>query len=214
MPLITIIKDYSNGTPLTEAQLDTRRTSTHTAFNTDKFDEDNFQDGCISTALLASSSVTADKIETDAITTTAFNDASVTRAKRSSVGQQTSGSSLETTFSVTLTTNGRPVEMELVSNSSSSQGVVSCRTRIGAINSTTGEWKVTFSRSGTTLGIVGYKTVYDAATDKTFTKPSGCLKYFDTNPIAGTYTYTILLEDVGTTSTASFIDCKFFAYEL
>ncbi len=71
MPTFTMTKQYDDGTVLTEAMLDSMKSSTEAFLNTTKLDGDNIQDGGID----------ADALATSAVTTTKLAAASVTLAK-------------------------------------------------------------------------------------------------------------------------------------
>lgn len=84
MPTLTITKNWSDGSALTDAHLDTASESIETFVNTTKLDSNNLQSGAVVEATLGSASVTEAKIGTGAVTTTKLGDSSVTYAKTAS----------------------------------------------------------------------------------------------------------------------------------
>jgi microcystin-dependent protein len=69
MPTLSVTKSYSDGSVLTEADLDAMKNSLETFFNTTKIDADNIQDSGVTTAKIAASAVTTAKIADANVTT-------------------------------------------------------------------------------------------------------------------------------------------------
>jgi len=84
MPTLTITKTYSDGTVLTEADLDNFKNDVETFLNTTKIDQDNIQTGGVNAASLATDSVETVKIKALNVTTAKLAAASVTSAKLAS----------------------------------------------------------------------------------------------------------------------------------
>lgn len=81
MAFLTVTKQYTDGTVLTESQLDAAFQSIMTFLNVTGINSDNIQDGSITAAELQSDSVTETKIAANSVTTAKIADANVTRAK-------------------------------------------------------------------------------------------------------------------------------------
>jgi len=81
MPTLSITKTYSDGTVLTEADLDNIKNDVETFMNTTKLDQDNIQTGGILEANLATDSVTTIKIKDLNVTTAKLANSSVTSEK-------------------------------------------------------------------------------------------------------------------------------------
>jgi len=84
MPTLTITKTYSDGTVLTEADLDNFKDDVETFLNTTKIDQDNIQTGGVNAASLATDSVETVKIKALNVTTAKLAANSVTSAKLAS----------------------------------------------------------------------------------------------------------------------------------
>jgi len=84
MPTLTITKTYSDGTVLTEADLDNIKDDVETFLNVTKIDQDNIQTGGVNAASLATNSVTTIKITDLNVTTAKLANASVTSIKLAS----------------------------------------------------------------------------------------------------------------------------------
>lgn len=92
MAQIDITRNYNNGEALTEADLDSVRTSITTFVNSTLLNDDNFQtnsitastkfvDSSVTTAVIADEAITSAKIDVDGVTTGKIADANVTTAK-------------------------------------------------------------------------------------------------------------------------------------
>jgi hypothetical protein len=84
MPTITVTKNYSDGSALTETHLDDAFESVETFINTTKLDSNNIQSGGVATGNIADASVTESKLASDAVSTTKILDNNVTGAKLAS----------------------------------------------------------------------------------------------------------------------------------
>jgi hypothetical protein len=200
MPTFTMTKNWDDGTVLTESQLDDIKNSVETFLNTTKLDSDNIQTGGIATAAIADLAVTTAKIDSSAVTTAKIADANVTtakladgavtQAKRESLNLQISSSSGlatvvgtseadVTNLSVSITTTGRPVRVELIPG-----GANNGQASILGGPATTGRMSLVLYRGATVIGtwqVVGYGSSQISSTwIGTVDQPS-----------AGTYTYKI-----------------------
>lgn len=81
MPVVSIPRNYSDGSTLTESHLDAALDAVETALNSTKLDSSNIQSGGIATANYAALSVDAAALAADAVTTAKIADANVTRSK-------------------------------------------------------------------------------------------------------------------------------------
>jgi len=84
MPTISITKTYSDGTVLTEADLDNFKDDVETFLNTTKIDQDNIQTGGVDAASLATDSVETIKIKDLNVTTAKLANNSVDSTKLAS----------------------------------------------------------------------------------------------------------------------------------
>lgn len=136
MPPLTITKTYLNGNILTQQQLDAAFNSISTLLNTTLLDSTNVQvggllgtnlaSGTVGTTQITSGAITTSLIASSAITTAVIAPLSVTRPQQAPLGAQlsascglfsvTSGTVDVTNLSVSVTTSGRLVRLELVSD--------------------------------------------------------------------------------------------------
>lgn len=72
MPTLTVTKNYSDGTVLTKAQLDSAFTSVETFVNTTKLDSTNLQSGAVTASAIASGAVGSSQIASSAISIAAL----------------------------------------------------------------------------------------------------------------------------------------------
>lgn len=187
MPAITITKNWDDGFPLTEDQLDDIKESVETFFNVTKIDDTNVQAGGLSSVSLATNAITTVKITDSNVTTSKIADAAITQAKLAATNTaisssnsgsfSTSSSSLTdvTNLSVTITTLGRPVQIELVPDSTS----LGTTADVVAVTSSAG---FAFLRDSTVLGV---ERLFGA------TYPAGGFRFTDHGAVAGTYTYKV-----------------------
>lgn len=218
MPALTITKTYDDGTAFTESQLDAFKNSIETFVNTTKLDSDNIQSLGIATANLADSAVTAAKIASDAVTTAKILDAnvttakladsSVTQGKLAALGQQISSSCGSysnattsytdvTNLSVTITTNGQPVYLSLITiegTGSSLNPDSTAYLKLVRDSTDISEYIIGFT------GTSGYYAV-------------GGINYVDV-VAAGTYTYKLQAKKAVGTTAISVTNCRLIAFEL
>jgi hypothetical protein len=216
MPTLTVTKSYDDTTVLTEAQLDSIKSSIETWANTTKLDADNIQTGGIATSNYGTASVDATALASNAVTTAKIIDGAVTQAKRAALGHQLSSSSGTftttsaslvdvTNLSVTITTTGRPIMISLVGTTTLSYIGV---TRTG--QSTQGNMMLV--RDSTNIsGSLIYRQNVGASTSTGDITPSSFM-HIDA-VAAGTYTYKMQASAVSGTTT-SFTQIKLIAYEL
>lgn len=81
MPILTIDKQYQDGSILTEDQLDAAFASITTLLNTTGLGADNIQDNSIGPNELQTSSVSNTKLATNAVSTTKIQDSAITEPK-------------------------------------------------------------------------------------------------------------------------------------
>jgi hypothetical protein len=228
MPALTTTRNYSDGTTLTEAQLDALADSIETWANSTKLDSTNLQAGGVVEATLASGSVTEAKLGTGAVTTTKITDSAVTtaklganavtRAKLEAVGQQVSSScgnaysnstttySDITNLSVSITTTGRPVHVMAIDEGTGTPGYfaasVGVATAIG--------FAVKCLRGATLVG----ESPFTLNSSTGFLVGPSAVHFFDV-PAAGTYTYKLQMKEYfGGGAQASAQRIKLVAYEL
>lgn len=173
-------------------------------------------DSAVTSAKILDGTIVAADLGTTSVVTAKIADGNVTRAKLVSVGQQISGDSGTftttstslvdvTNLSVTITTTGRPVVLEL----NSEAGFVG---QVGSFSSGgfTSAGKLHFLRGAVNLGSYGFK-VGVADTEGQF--PPGAFRYVDT-PTAGTYTYKVQAAATTSSTTINVTRCHLVAYEL
>lgn len=177
-------------------------------------------DGAVTTAKILDANVTAAKLAADSVTTAKVLDANITRPKLVAVGQQISSSSGAytdnasaafadvTNLSVTITTTGRPVRLELNSGGTVTEGYIGLRNASGSLAQ--GFFK--FVRGGSTdMGHTEFRGDAAGTTDINLRMPPSFFSHLDV-VAAGTYTYKVQAFRVN--GTLSFIDVKLVAYEL
>jgi microcystin-dependent protein len=81
MPILTIDKQYQDGSILTEEQLDAAFTSITTLLNSTGLGADNIQDNSIGPNELQTSAVSSTKLATNAVSTAKIQDSAITLAK-------------------------------------------------------------------------------------------------------------------------------------
>jgi hypothetical protein len=185
MGFLNINKQYKNGSRPTANQIEAFTTSIETFVNNSKLNSDNFQSGGIGIAKIA--------------------DGEITRDVRASIGQQLSsscGSAVATTsladvsnLSCTLTTNGRPVMIQLQADGSTSVG----RLLIESLTTgNTGTLDIAILRDSTIVSYQKFEIV-NSINGPTISHaiPSSCIWTID-SPSAGTYTYKIQAIKSGT----------------
>jgi hypothetical protein len=187
-------------------------------------DADNIASIAVTTAKFANDSVTADKLSADAadnslraVTTNHIRDAAITagkcsevlRGKLPSVGQQTasgtdagysSGSYTDVTgLTIDITTEGRPVWVQLVSDDA-------------AGGSSAGHmlFQADFS-----LAVLRDATVIAEhnINGTNMRLPPGVIKHFDA-PASGTYTYKVQIKRNSGSGAVNFINVKLVAWEI
>ena len=217
MATFTMTKNWDDGQALTESMLDDIKTSTETFLNTTKINSDNIQTGGIATANYAAASVDAAALGTAAVTTAKIQDAAVTQAKlaaratgttvaaggvgiSSSSGSYTTSSTSYadvTNLSITITTTGRPIKIEIIPSDSAAM-------QIGAQG---GNFAGTFKilRDATDIGLV----LWDGD-DEHYHGFS--ITNVDTSA-AGTYTFKVQAKS-NTGATFYFANARLLVYEL
>lgn len=149
-----------------------------------------------------------------------LQDGAVTQQKRASLGQQISVSSGAvqsnatttpadvTGLTVTITTSGRPVYLQVIDDGSGNACSI-------AANSSTAEAIAQFSflRGSTTLTTTLIQSEPAGVASVQYNLPATTLSHVDTPP-AGTYTYKVQFVAGNATSTATITRCKLIAYEL
>lgn len=219
---LTVTKTYDDNTTLTEAQLDSIKSSIETYINSTKLTSANLLDGGITTALFQNNTVATADINDAAITTAKILDGSVTLAKLEAVGQQTSSSTGATVtitgttytdvtnLTLSLTTVGRPVVICLVGDIAGDSEVY-C-TRSDASLTLDGYIKVL--RSGTDVAIFKCHRAYSNSVSTIVNGIFwGGVITLDT-PAAGTYTYKIQAKGGTANTSIIFKYLKLLAYEL
>lgn len=217
MPTLTVTKTYDDTTALTEAQLDSIKSSIETWANTTKLDADNIQTGGIATSNYGTGSVDATALASNAITTVKIIDGAVTQAKRAALGHQLSSSSGSfsttsttatdvTNLTATITTTGRPVMLALIGIDTPLSYLRSSRSGQST------ESRMSFVRDSTTIhiGILYQQNVGATVSDRT--PPASSFMHVDA-VAAGTYTYKVQAYVVSGT-TIEFGNIKLIAYEL
>lgn len=262
MPTLTIPRNYSDSSVLTEAQLDAAFDSVETLLNTTLLDSSNLATGAVDSDELASNSVTAAKIATSVagdgltggggsalavnvdgstieissdtvqvkdggVSTAKIASGAVTQAKRAALGQQISSSSSifsststsktdVTNLTVTITTTGRAVRLELVGDGSGNPSYVATANASGV---DTASSSLSFIRGSTNISEqrFGGQPVGGNTSGRIFYYPPSMFQHVDV-PAAGTYTYKIQSDsDIGSsggTITTYVYYCKLVAYEL
>lgn len=161
------------------------------------------------------------QVKAGGIGTTQLADGGVTKPKQSAVGQQVSSSSVSystsstsftavTNLSVSLTTTGRPVMVFLVGDASNPSYV--------SLNSTTTSspyGQVRFLRDVTDIGFyeVGITAANGGGPKTNIETPSSGFSAFDA-PAAGTYTYSVQVKVLASSTTILVASTKLVAYEL
>ena len=184
MGFLNINKQYKNGSRPTANQIEAFTTSIETFVNNSKLNSDNFQSGGIGNAKIA--------------------DGEITRGVRASIGQQLSsscGSAVATTsladvsnLSCTLTTNGRPVMIQLQADGSTSVG----RLLIESLTTgNTGTLDIAILRDSTIVSYQKFEIGNYTGVNLAHAIPSSCIWTID-SPSAGTYTYKIQAIKSGT----------------
>jgi len=102
MPTLTVTKTYDTSQVLTEADLDSIKSSLETFFNTTKIDGDNIQTGGVPTAAIANSAVTADKLGSGAVTSAKLDTNIAVAGTLGVTGATTLSSTLAVTGATTL----------------------------------------------------------------------------------------------------------------
>lgn len=87
MPILTIDKQYSDGTILTEAQLDAAFSGITTLINDVGLGADNIQDNSIGPNEIQTSAVSETKLATDSVSTAKVQDGAITKTKLASAVQ-------------------------------------------------------------------------------------------------------------------------------
>lgn len=228
-PVLSITKNYQDGTTLTETQLDTALTDVETFVNTTKLDSDNIQDGGLDADTLASNAVTEAKINSGAVTTGKIADNAVTHAKlaarstgtsvgaggvaiSSSCGNYSMTSTTRaqiTNFSVSLTTTGRPVCLKFIPDGSTSEAYVG-----GQDDDASSQFvDIYFVRGGADVAHISLSGSASGV-DLFLRVPPASVSTIDF-PAAGTYTYTAEIKcNNSGVETARVSFCKLVAYEL
>lgn len=145
----------------------------------------------------------------------------ITKPKLAALGQQLSGScgtftgsginiAAVTNLSVTITTTGRPVMIQVIPE----QYALGANSFI-RVESTTAITEMTVSvlRGATTIANIGLGAVYADAGTNDITYPPSAVTYVDT-PSAGTYTYSVYYEQTLPASSTTWSNCKLLVYEL
>jgi hypothetical protein len=166
--------------------------------------------------------VAADGIASNAVTTVKILDAAVTQAKRAALGQQVSASgsgtysligtteSTVTNLSVTITTTGRPVFVGMIHDPSvtGNQGYVSA-----AGGSLPSESYLHIRRDSTYISRNALPVEDNGEVSAAAYWPVSSFSTIDT-PAAGTYTYTIRVDNDSVSDVIYVYYAKLIAYEL
>jgi hypothetical protein len=174
--------------------------------------------------------ITESQIVNSAVTTNKINDLAVTNFKLAALNYQISPSLTQSTTSIsvssvtnssiTLTTSGRPVQLYLISDGTSSgnfpDGIKTAGTisATSVVNATGGA--VQFIRASTAIAeysINQYGTKDPATSYCTIVVPASSFSFVDVVP-AGTHTYSLKFFSQFSTSTFVIEKCKFVAIEL
>lgn len=183
---------------------------------------DNIQlkDDGVTLAKMANDSVGTDQLVDEAVTTDKIDDGAVTQAKRAALGQQISSTSgafgnsgslsasgAVTNLSVTITTTGRPVKLELISDGSGN----ACYFNLGALNNTYGG--LVFNRDSTEISRneIGLR-IDGGSGGNDLRVPCSSFSHIDV-PSSGTYTYTVRYYRPGFSGISVYY-AKLVAYEL
>jgi len=145
----------------------------------------------------------------------------ITKPKLAALGQQLSGScgtftgsginiAAVTNLSVTITTTGRPVMIQVIPE----QYALGANSFIRVESTgTITEMTVSVLRGATTIANIGLGGLYADGGTNNITYPPSAVTYVDT-PSAGTYTYSVYYEQTLSASSTTWSNCKLLVYEL
>jgi len=170
---------------------------------------------------VASGAISATELASNAVTTAKILDANVTRAKLESVGQQvssscgtftrTSGAFADVTnLSVSLTTTGRPVRVELQAVATGTANIY-VGSSGGAITSARAQ--IALLRNGSNICIFTVGGGGASSSDLKFYSAVNGFGYLDL-PAAGTYTYKVQAAIVDSNNQVNIENVVLVAYEL
>jgi hypothetical protein len=178
-------------------------------------------DRAVGTNHIKDSAVTYAKMSFSAnIATGDIAAGAITRAKMESVGQQISSSSGTffststsltdvTNLSVSITTTGRPVRLELIGDDSSNSSFVS----VSSTSSGFHEAVIAFVNDGSVISRHAVGGSASVSSTTSFKFPPSAFSYLD-RPTAGTYTYKVSVSAFVNTQEVNVRQCKLVAYEL
>ena len=179
--------------------------------------------GGIGASSIANDSIATAKMQTDSINTVNITNGAVTRAKQAAVGQQLSASSGlyqmtssthadVTNLSVSITTTGRPVKVELVQDGSASTGYMLIEASGGSISAVSMALKVL--RGATEVNFQTWDVGFPSASASNYAHAPISIGNTTDIVAAGTYTYKVTVATVSATSRVTVNNLKLLAYEL